>query len=94
MRQEAHTRLLKSCGGSGNRGMEPPRVFVPHDMMSEGRCTICEKSFSHEADFKNHISDEHKAEVKKAFSKKLWKFSLRRKCTAKDTNRSKARPSK
>ena len=52
VRQEAHTRLLKSCAGSGNQGMEPPQVFVPHDMMSEGRCTICEKSFSNEDDLK------------------------------------------
>ena len=69
MRQEAHTRLLKLYGGKGNQGMEPPRLFVPHDMMSEGRCTICTKSFSNEESLKNHISDEHKAEVKKGFSK-------------------------
>ena len=69
MKQEAHIRLRKKCGGGGKQGAEPPSEFVPYNMMSDNKCTICKKLFNCENDLKDHIKTEHKTEVKRAFSK-------------------------
>ena len=56
VRQEAHRRLMKMCGGSGKHGNIPPKEFIPHNLIVEERkCGKCDEIFESKSDVKIHI---------------------------------------
>ena len=65
IRQEAHSRLMKACGGSGKKFDIPPTDFVPQSLSIENKCVKCNAIFDNNNSAKNHIKIEHKEDVKK-----------------------------
>ena len=68
-KQEAHTRIMRECGGSGKHFSIPPPDFVPHSLSIGNKCEKCKDDFENENSLKRHIQLEHNEDIKKAFSK-------------------------
>ena len=77
VRQEAHTRLMKACGGSGKKFDIPPPDFVPHSLTIENKCVKCNDMFENDKSLNRHIKIEHKDDVKKAYSKEAMEMVVR-----------------
>ena len=46
VRQEAHKRLMKMCGGTGKDFNIPPKEFIPHSLLvGMGKCGKCDDTF-------------------------------------------------
>ena len=75
VRQEAHKRLRKMCGGTGKDFNIPPKEFIPHSLLvGMGKCGKCDDTFESKSDVKSHILEEHKADVKKAYANEAWEM--------------------
>ena len=75
VRQEAHKRLMKMCGGTGKDFNIPPKEFIPHSLLvGMGKCGKCDDTFESKSDVKSHILEEHKADVKKAYANEAWEM--------------------
>ena len=76
VKQEAHTRLMKACGGSGKKFDIPPSDFVPLSLSIENKCVKCNDVFENTNSVKSHIKDKHKEDVKKAYSKEAMEMVM------------------
>ena len=76
VRQEAHTRLMKACGGGGKKFDIPPTDFVPHSLTIENKCVKCNDIFESDKSLKRHIKIEHEKDVKRAFSKEAMEMVM------------------
>ncbi len=76
VKQEAHTRLMKACGGSGKKFDIPPSDFVPLSLSIENKCVKCNDVFENTNSLKSHIKDKHKEDVKKAYSKEAMEMVM------------------
>ena len=56
VKQEAHTRLMKACGGSGKKFDIPPSDFVPLSLSIENKCVKCNDVFENTNSVKSHIT--------------------------------------
>ena len=73
IKQEAHRRLMKQCGGTGKHGDVPPEDYYPSENITfvteENECKKCEETFNSSSDLKTHVKTEHKEVIKKLYSK-------------------------
>ena len=62
--------------GSGKKFDIPPSDFVPLSLSIENKCVKCNDVFENTNSVKSHIKDEHKEDVKKAYSKEAMEMVM------------------
>ena len=68
---------MKACGGTGSHFDIPPTDFLPHSMTVGDKCAHCNESFENDTMLKEHIKNNHKDHLKRAYSREALEFVLR-----------------